>query len=214
MRPSRKIRHRSISVRKHLLFRGIVVHHVRDIREESLPREQAPPIAIGEKFRFTFRLNLRDPDLALFGKTIVVTVFTTAIFLLCYLTDSQAVTAFGEGSVSAVYYADKLFTPLSTTLIYSISAGNESMRLNLAVGNGRAAVRFRGISFYVRGDVFMGSYSILDADTAVVCEVGKDFAKGCIQLELMQKERELFCLATAICLDSLNVGSIPALQMT
>ena len=80
------------------------------------------PIAIGEKFRFTFHLNLRDPDLALFGKTIVVTVFTTAIFLLCYLTDSQAVTAFGEGSVSAVYYADKLFTPLSTTLIYSISA--------------------------------------------------------------------------------------------
>ena len=102
----------------------------------------------------------------------------------------------------------------SALSIYSISAGNESMRLNLAVGNGRAAVRFRGISFYVRGDVCMGSYSILDADTAVVCEVGKDFAKGCIQLELMQKERELFCLATAICLDSLNVGSIPALQMT
>ena len=102
----------------------------------------------------------------------------------------------------------------SALSIYSISAGSESMRLNVAVGSGRAAVRFRGISFYVRGDVFMGSYSILDADTAVVCEVGKDFAKGCIQLELMQKERELFCLATAICIDSLNVGSIPALQMT
>ena len=80
------------------------------------------PSAVGEKFRFVPRLDLRDPDLVLFGRTIVVTVFTTSIFLLCYLADSQAVTGLGSGSVSAVYYADKLFTPLSTTLIYSISA--------------------------------------------------------------------------------------------
>ena len=103
------------------------------------------------------------------------------------------------------------FTALS---VYSISAGGESMRLNIAVGNGRAAIRFRGISFYVRGDVLMGSYSILDADTAVVCTVGKDFARDCIQLMLHQTEREIFCLATAICIDSLNVCQTPALQMT
>ena len=30
-------------------------------------------------------------------------------------------TRFGEGAASAVYYADKLFTPIATTLIYSIS---------------------------------------------------------------------------------------------
>ena len=103
------------------------------------------------------------------------------------------------------------FTALS---VYSISAGGESMRLNIAVGNRRASIRFRGISFFVRGDVLMGSYSILDADTAVVCTVGKDFARGCTQLMLHQKEREIFCLATAICIDSLNVCQTPALQMT
>lgn len=102
----------------------------------------------------------------------------------------------------------------SALSIYSISAGSESMRLNIAAGNGRASVRFRGISFLVRGDVLLGSYSILDADTATVCTVGKDFARGCTQLDLAQKDREIFCLATAICIDSLNVGSIPALQMT
>lgn len=102
----------------------------------------------------------------------------------------------------------------SALSIYSISAGNESMRLNIAAGSGRASVRFRGISFFVRGDVFMGSYSILDADTAVVCAVGKDYTRGCIQLDIRQDDRELFCLATAICIDSLSVGSIPALQMT
>lgn len=103
------------------------------------------------------------------------------------------------------------FTALS---VYSISAGGESMRLNIAVGNRRASIRFRGISFFVRGDVLMGSYSILDADTAVVCTVGKDFARDCTQLMLHQKEREIFCLATAICIDSLNVCQTPALQMT
>ena len=103
------------------------------------------------------------------------------------------------------------FTALS---VYSISAGGESMRLNIAVGNRRASIRFRGISFFVRGDVLMGSYSILDADTAVVCTVGKDFARNCTQLMLHQKEREIFCLATAICIDSLNVCQTPALQMT
>ena len=103
------------------------------------------------------------------------------------------------------------FTALS---VYSISAGGESMRLNIAVGSGRASIRFRGISFLVRGDVLMGSYSILDADTAVVCTVGRDYARNCTQLDLNQNEREIFCLATAICIDSLNVGSIPALQMT
>ena len=102
----------------------------------------------------------------------------------------------------------------SALCVYSISAGGESIRLNIAVGNGRAAVRFRGISFFVRGDVLMGSYSILDADTAVVCEVGKDFAKGCTQLVIREPEREMFCLAAAACIDSLTVGSVPALQMT
>ena len=103
------------------------------------------------------------------------------------------------------------FTALS---VYSISSGGESMRLNIAVGNGRAAVRFRGISFFVRGDVLMGAYSVLDADTAVVCTAGKDFVRGCVQLELNQEDREMFCLATAICIDSLNVGRTPVLQMT
>ncbi len=102
----------------------------------------------------------------------------------------------------------------SALSVYSINSGSESMRLNIAVGTGRAAVRFRGISFIVRGDVLTGSYSILDADTAVVCTVGRDFAHGCTQLLIEQKEREIFCLATAICINTLNVGRIPALQMT
>lgn len=79
------------------------------------------PCIINERFRLIPSLNFRDPDLKLFARTTLVTVFTTSIFLLCYLADSNSVTAFGGGAVSAVYYADKLFTPVATTLIYSIS---------------------------------------------------------------------------------------------
>ncbi|MBQ9044908.1 MAG: hypothetical protein IJ112_03060 [Oscillospiraceae bacterium] len=79
------------------------------------------PSWVQEKFRFYPALRFRDPDVRLFFRTTVVTVFTTSIFLWCYLADSATVTRFGDGAVSAVYYADKLFTPVATTLIYSIS---------------------------------------------------------------------------------------------
>lgn len=79
------------------------------------------PSWVQEKFRFYLSLRFRDPDVRLFFRTTVATVFTTSIFLWCYLADSATVTRFGDGAVSAVYYADKLFTPVATTLIYSIS---------------------------------------------------------------------------------------------
>lgn len=102
----------------------------------------------------------------------------------------------------------------SALSVYSISVGGESIRLNIAVGTGRAAVRFRGISFFVRGNVLSGSYSFFDADTAVVCEVGRDFVKGCTDLVIFQEDRALFCIAAVACIESLAVGQVPVLQMT
>ena len=79
------------------------------------------PSAVKERFRYYPSFDLKNEDLKFFFQTTVVTVFTTSIFLWCYLADSATVTRFGEGAASAVYYADKLFTPVATTLIYSIS---------------------------------------------------------------------------------------------
>ena len=99
--------------------------------------------------------------------------------------------------------------------IYSVSPpGGDVMRLNIAASAGRMAVRFRGISFCIRGDILMGSYDILDADTAVVCSVGKDFSTGCTQLCVFQQEREIFCIAAAACIDSQTVERLPAMQMS
>lgn len=79
------------------------------------------PCARRERFRLRLSLRFQDRDLRVFGKTALVTLFTSSIFLLCYLTDAKTVSSFGDGAVSGVYYADKLFTPIVTTVVYSIS---------------------------------------------------------------------------------------------
>lgn len=97
---------------------------------------------------------------------------------------------------------------------YTIKVGAESARLNIAMGSGAASVRFHGISFMTRGDVVAGNYDILDADNSIVCVVNKDFAKRTLTLTVNMEERELFCIAAAVCIDSLSTNVQPVLQMT
>lgn len=80
------------------------------------------PYAIREKYVFRPRLDLRQGYLRGFVKTSLVTIITSSMYLFCYLQDASAAAGFGAGTTSAFYYADKLFTPLTTTFIYSISA--------------------------------------------------------------------------------------------
>lgn len=79
------------------------------------------PYMIKEQYRPRFRLDLRADYVKTFFRTALVTVLTTSIFLFCYLQDSGMTARLDGSPVSAFYYADKLFTPLTTTLIYSIS---------------------------------------------------------------------------------------------
>lgn len=80
------------------------------------------PHIFREKYRYRFRLDLKAPELKVYFRTAVVTAFTTTAFLLCYLLDTRQSAPLGAGVTSAFYYADKLFTPVTTTLIYSIGA--------------------------------------------------------------------------------------------
>lgn len=80
------------------------------------------PHVFREKYRYRFRLDFKAPELKTYFLTAVVTAFTTSAFLLCYLLDTRQSATLGAGVTSAFYYADKLFTPITTTLIYSIGA--------------------------------------------------------------------------------------------
>ena len=103
---------------------------------------------------------------------------------------------------------------LNVLSAYGIRANGETVRMNISLNGSRASVRFRGISFFVRGDVLSGSYDIIDADSSVICAVYKDFSKGCIDISIALEEREMFCIAAAVCIDSIRAYTAPALQAT
>ena len=80
------------------------------------------PYANKENYRYRPALDLRADYIGRYFKTAAVSVLTTSVFLFCYLIDTSTASAFDSGAVSSFYYADKLFTPLTTTVLYSISA--------------------------------------------------------------------------------------------
>lgn len=80
------------------------------------------PYIFSEKYRYRPVLDLKAPELKTYFKTALVTAFTTTAFLICYIIDTRQSEHLGSGVTSAFYYADKLFTPVTTTLIYSIGA--------------------------------------------------------------------------------------------
>ena len=80
------------------------------------------PYAHKENYRYRPALDLRADYIGRDFKTAAGSVLTTSVFLFCYLIDTSTASAFDSGAVSSFYYADKLFTPLTTTVLYSISA--------------------------------------------------------------------------------------------
>ena len=80
------------------------------------------PYVRKERYFYRPMLDRRADYIGTYFKTALVTVLTTSVFLFCYLIDTATATAFNDSAVSAFYYADKLFTPLTTTVLYSISA--------------------------------------------------------------------------------------------
>lgn len=82
------------------------------------------PYIIKEKYRFRFRFGIygTGAHFGLFFRTAIVTIFTTSVFLFCYLLDYSMAFGISKTAPTSFYYADKLFTPLITTLMYSIGA--------------------------------------------------------------------------------------------
>lgn len=78
------------------------------------------PVALREEFRFRFALRGSLTEVPHFFRTAMVTMVTTSVFLLCYLLNTRFAAGMADGTASAYYYADKIFEPLATILIYSV----------------------------------------------------------------------------------------------
>ncbi len=78
------------------------------------------PVSHREQFRFRFTLRGGMTEMPHFFRTAMVTMVTTSVFLLCYLLNTRFAAGMIDGTASAYYYADKIYEPLATILIYSI----------------------------------------------------------------------------------------------
>ncbi|MBR5534652.1 MAG: hypothetical protein IKU62_07390 [Ruminiclostridium sp.] len=67
------------------------------------------------------RVDLREKDYWDFLRTGAITAFNAALFLLCYLVNTLFAASAPAGTVSAFFYADKLYEPLTSTLAHSVS---------------------------------------------------------------------------------------------
>lgn len=75
-----------------------------------------------EGYRPRLHLNLKKREYWAFLRLGVMTTYNSAIFLLCYLVNARFAAQTAEaGTLSSFYYADMLYEPLTTSLIYSIS---------------------------------------------------------------------------------------------
>ncbi len=74
-----------------------------------------------ERYRFRLSVDLRDREYWSFLRTGAASVFNSSLFLLCYLLNTQFASGAAGGTISSFYYADRLYEPLTTTLIYSVS---------------------------------------------------------------------------------------------
>ena len=97
---------------------------------------------------------------------------------------------------------------------YSIAAQGESVKLFFSVRAGVIKARYAGISWRIRGDVLSGSYDILDADGTIICAVCEHFSRNYTELCIFDQSRELFCISSVLCVNSLSIEREAQLQLT
>ncbi len=73
-----------------------------------------------ERYRFCPRLGLKQPGYWAFLRTGLITMYQASLFLLCYLINTRFATAASAGTAAGFFYAEKLYEPLATALIYSV----------------------------------------------------------------------------------------------
>jgi len=106
--------------------------------------------------------------------------------------------------------------PLPVLHTYSISDKKESIKLIVNNAGKTGTCYYYGISWRIRGTIETGSYDIVDADNTVIASHIKRWS-SCgdgFELNVNNEDRELFCIATAVCLNSFLAAEIPAVAVS
>ena len=93
--------------------------------------------------------------------------------------------------------------PLPALKAYSITVGKNNIKFIIGNSNSKVSCYYYGIGWHIRGNIFIKSFDILDADNSLVATHAQRFS-SCgdgYELNVVNESRELFCIATAICIN-------------
>lgn len=87
--------------------------------------------------------------------------------------------------------------------LYSVTADKHNIKLLINSTNSATNCMFHGIGWHLRGNAFIKSFDIIDADNSLVAVHSKRFSPcgDGYELNVIREDRELFCIATAICIN-------------
>lgn len=83
---------------------------------------QVPQVIRVVNLKYSFSIDFKNSYVRDFFAGIVPIVLVTATHQINVLSDNQFISRFGDGKVSAIYYASMLFTAIVTTVVYGITA--------------------------------------------------------------------------------------------
>ncbi|MDD5796305.1 MAG: hypothetical protein PUD24_05165 [Oscillospiraceae bacterium] len=104
--------------------------------------------------------------------------------------------------------------PLPLLHAYSISSGKTNIKFILNPAKNAQNCYYYGISWHIRGQVFLKSFDILDVDNSVIAVLSRCF-ESCVDgyaLTIYSEEYEQLCLASAVCANLASLSDNPALQ--
>lgn len=104
--------------------------------------------------------------------------------------------------------------PLPVVYAFSISHKTENIKMILNPAKSAAGCYYYGISWHIRGNVFEKNFDIIDVDNTVVATHLKRWS-GCAdgyELNVYCREKELLCIASAVCINIVSIVDNPAIQ--
>lgn len=99
---------------------------------------------------------------------------------------------------------------------FSISAFGDTIGILVTRNSKGISATFRSISWRVRGDLLKKNFDIIDADNSLVCSISSLPCENCTsyKIEVFSENRELFCIASALCFDLLKTAKEPMLSLS
>lgn len=102
-------------------------------------------------------------------------------------------------------------TPFHVFYAFSIKDSKEKFAITAAKGRDFIDYRFHGISWTLCRSNDLRSFEIFDADGKLIMSQSADryLSTGTYELEIYSEQREYFCIAAAICANTINFTDAP-----